>query len=155
VPSYADDKKATLLVALDLSAAFDRIDIDTLVRHLKLTFGISSSAVQLLPGCAVLDRQKAVCPCWDSKSTPAICEFGVPQGSVHVLGPILHTLHVAPVAKVIQSLGADHTQYADDTQLFISLSTTSSANTLDNCLAAVYNWFTINGLSLNPDKSDA
>jgi len=139
----ADDKKATLLVALDLSVAFDRRD----------TFGISSSAVQLFPGCAVLDRQKAVCPCWDSKSTPAICEFGVHQGSV--LGPLLYTLYVALVAKVIQSFGVDHTQYADDTQLFISLSATSSVNILENCLAAVHNWFAINGLSLNPDKSDA
>ena len=37
----ADEKCRSMIVLLDLSAAFDTIDIGTLLRHLKLTFGIT------------------------------------------------------------------------------------------------------------------
>jgi len=137
----------TRLVALELSAAFDRIDIYTLVHRLELTFGISGSDHSWVRSC-LTDRKQFI-RCGNSKSTPAVFEFGVLQASV--LGHLLYTLHVAPV---IQPFGVDHTQYADDTQLFISLSAISPVNTLENCPAAVHNWFTISGRSLNRDKSD-
>ena len=55
-----------------------------------------------------------------------------------------------------RSHGIYHAQYADDTQLYISL--TSDAEllvTLNNCFQAVHNWFTANGLALSPSKSEA
>ena len=79
--------------------------------------------------------------------------FGVPQGSV--LGPILFTLYVAPVANVITSYGVCHLQYADNTQLYIALKNEDSISNLQNCANDVYNWFAQNGLSLNPEKSEA
>ena len=89
----------------------------------------------------------------ESKSGKVACEFGVPQGSV--LGPILFTLYVAPVANVITSYGVCHLQYADDTQLYIALKNEDSISNLQNCANDVYNWFAQNGLSLNPEKSEA
>jgi len=59
---------------------------------------------------------------------------------------------------LINSFGISHQQYADDTQLFISVPPTAKASIIDkleHCLYALQNWFCLNGLSLNPDKSDA
>jgi len=89
----ADDKKATLLVALDLSMTFDRMDKDALVRCLKLTFGISGLALSWVH--LYLTDRKQFARVGNSKSTPAVCEFSVSQRSV--LRPLLYTLYVAPV----------------------------------------------------------
>ena len=41
-----------------------------------------------------------------------------------VLGPLLFTLYVSPVAEVINSFEVKQTQYADDTQLYVALNDT-------------------------------
>jgi hypothetical protein len=74
------------------------------------------------------------------------------------LGPLLFTCYISPLGHLINSFGISHQQYADDTQLFISVPPTVKASTIDKleqCLSALQNWFYLNGLSLNPDKSDA
>ena len=51
----------------------------------------------------------------EKQSSIISCEYGVPQGSV--LGSLLLTLYVSPVATVINSFEVSQMQYADDTQL--------------------------------------
>ena len=80
------------------------------------------------------------------------CEFGFPQGSV--LGPVIFSTYVAPIAGLISLFGVHHTQYADDTRLYIELQK-DAVKTLDSCFQAVHRWFTENSLALNPDKSEA
>ena len=64
-------------------------------------------------------------------------------------------MYVAPVANVITSFGVNHIQYADDTQLYISLQDNNSITVLQLCVEAVYDWFGRNGLALNPAKMEA
>ena len=45
---------------------------------------------------------------------------GVPQGSA--LGPILFALHTSPISAIADAHGVLQQQYADDTQLYISIS---------------------------------
>ena len=72
-----------------------------------------------------------------------------------MLGPLLFTLYVAPIAHVIAGFNISHAQYADDTQLYISLNDNKALLTMSDCFQAVHKWLTMNGLALNPDKSEA
>ena len=81
------------------------------------------------------------------------CEHGVPQGSV--LGHLLFILYVSPIANVISSFGVSHKQYAGDTQLYIALDDVKSAPTISDCFRAVQHWLDINGLAMNPEKTEA
>ena len=77
------------------------------------------------------------------QSPRADCEYGVPQGSV--LGPMLFTLFTSAVGGVISSFGVAHTQYADDTQLYVALKD-GSLSTLTECIKALHHWLDLNGL---------
>ena len=147
---FADEKCRSMVVLLDLSAAFDTIDIETLLRRLEHTFGITGSALLWLR--TYLEGRSQYVRIGDNQSTILPCEFGVPQGSV--LGPKLFAAYIAPIAGVISSFGIHHAQYADDTQLYIELRDDNTLLTLSSCFRAVHGWFSENGLALNPDKSE-
>ena len=65
---------------------------------------------------------------------------------------------MAPVTELIDSYGIGYHQFADDTQLLVTMSaanTTSALEVLSHCSAAVRLWFLRNGLMLNhADKSE-
>ena len=52
----------------------------------------------------------------------------VPQDSVLVLGPLLFAIYTSFVAAVAQSHGVRQQQYANDTQLYITLTPSDSAD---------------------------
>jgi retron-type reverse transcriptase len=113
-----NDGQSTLLVALDLSAAFDCIDHDTLLNRLQLTFGVSGSALDWFK--SYLHRRTAFVKFNSFTSSCNDLDAGVPQGSS--LGPALFSLYVASLPELIKTLGVLYHQYADDTQLYISIS---------------------------------
>jgi hypothetical protein len=147
----ADNKSRTLLIQLDLSAAFDTIDSRTLFTRLEQSFGLSGTALNWIR--SYIDGRCQFVRLGNFQSDPIACEHGVPQGSV--LGPLFFSLYIAPIADVIKSFKVLHAQYADDTQLYIALDGANSLSVMNDCFNAVHQWFTLNGLSLNPDKSEA
>ncbi|XP_061473928.1 uncharacterized protein LOC133380529 [Rhineura floridana] len=58
--------------------------------------------------------------------------------------------------KFVKSFGVRCHQYADDTQLYYSFSSSSgeAVDVLNRCLAAIMDWMGANKLKLNPDKTE-
>ena len=150
----ADQGESTLLVSLDLSAAFDTIDHAILLDRLRLMYGVDGTALNWLR--SYLTQRSQYVKVGQDISPSVLLSTGVPQGSV--LGPILFTSFISPIQFVASHFKVDQQQYADDTQLFISISKTNSADQI-RCLEAALlhltSWFYYNCLALNPEKSEA
>jgi hypothetical protein len=147
-----DRRQVTLLGLLDLSAAFDTVDHDILLRRLETSFGISGLVLKWLKSF-LTGRVQAVAFRGVVSAYSSVM-YGVPQGSV--LGPLLFLLYTADVTAVATRHGVCAHSYADDTQLYTSCSAVdgpASAAQLLCCIEDVSRWMASNRLMLNVDKT--
>jgi hypothetical protein len=149
----ADAKQITVLALLDLSAAFDTLDHEILIKRLEISFGITGTALKWFSSY-LESRSQQVCVA-GNRSQPSNLIFGVPQGSV--LGPVLFTLYIQPLSDVISAHNVKHQKYADDTQLIdsaVPTYTNTLTQNMENCIASVKEWMDSNKLKLNGDKTE-
>ena len=138
---------------LDLSAAFDTVDHEILIRRLKTTFGIDGLALQWLSSY-LSDRMQTVRvggKCSGMSKVP----HGIPQGSVS--GPLLFILYSSPVADIISKHGLMSHSYADDTQIYFYCKPeqmSDLANKFSECTLELEAWMASNRLKLNCEKTD-
>ncbi|KAF7250967.1 putative RNA-directed DNA polymerase from transposon BS [Varanus komodoensis] len=146
-----DRGSTSLLVLLDLSAAFDTIDHGILLDRLA-GLGVGGTALQWFRSYLNGRFQKVVLG--DHVSTSWQLCHGVPQGSI--LSPLLFNIYMKPLGEVIRRCGLRNHQYADDTQLYLLFSTNpgEAVAVLNRCLAEVREWMRANKLKLNPDKTE-
>ena len=123
----ADQSQPTLLVSLDLSAAFDTIDHNILLSRLSTSFGVSGTALAWLS--SYLNNRSQIVRIGSASSDPSICHSGVPQGSV--LGSLLFSLFISPIGQLVSDFGISHQQYADDAQLYIALKSSGTASAIE------------------------
>src|SRR5438876_6007205 len=138
---------------LDLSAALDTIDHNILLSRLTSNFGVSGSALSLISSYLSNRSQSVSIQSHLSPSAPI--STGVPQGSV--LGPLLFCLYTTPLTYLFSNSPVSYHFYADDTQLYISFSSSDSLShlsILSSTLDSVFDWFTSNRLSVNPSKTE-
>ena len=144
-----DSRKATGVIALDLSKAFDTIDHGTLLRKLN-NFGIlDGTPTHNLLRNYLSGRTQAVKlnGAWSSSRS---IRTGVPQGSI--LGPLLFILYVNDLPDCIRH--SNCVTYADDTTVFASSSISKNIEfALNEDMRRVCAWFQANRLKVNVDKT--
>ena len=115
-----DSGQSPLLVALDLSAAFDTVEHSVLLTRLQNSFGVTGMVGNWITSY-LIDRSQFVHVGSESSDvTDCSCGCGVPQRSV--LGPLFFIAYISPVACIASKFGMFRSQYADDTQLYVALS---------------------------------
>ena len=147
--------KLTMLVLLDLSAAFDTIDHETLLTRLENTYGIKGTALKWFRSYLTSRTQSVIID--DTISERKHLKYGVPQGSK--LGPILFNSYIAPLSEVARKHGIDDEKYADDEQLILSFSPTENAaddakSRMENCISDIREFLLANRLCNNSEKTE-
>ena len=144
-----DDKKLSILVLLDLSAAFDH---DILINRLQKFDGLSGPVLDWFK--TYLSSRDCFVSIGDHSSANTSATCGVPQGSI--LRPVLFNLYMLPLGNIIREHGISFHSYADDTQLYISLSPndTSPIDKLVQCIDHINLWMSHHFLQLNKDKTE-
>ena len=137
-----------LLILLDLSAAFDTVNHDTMLRRLEYSFGIQGKALSWFASYLSGRTQRIAIN--ESLSKPFKSECGVPRGSC--LGPLLFTLYTSELFEIIKhNLPMIHC-YADDSQVYISFSPNDRAEQLavvrnmEDCIRDIRSWMLNNDL---------
>ncbi|MCP4509242.1 MAG: reverse transcriptase family protein [Fuerstiella sp.] len=148
----ADTRQVTLLGLLDLSAAFDCVDHDLLLHRLQLSFGLTGVVLEWIRSF-LTDRTQEVAYGGQLSATQPLL-FGVPQGSV--LGSLLYVLYTAELTHVVARHGMNLHQYADDSQVYISVAVRNTASAVlrfSACVTDVNNWMRASRLRLNAAKT--
>ncbi len=144
------DSKSSVLILLDLSAAFDTVN------HQILLSTLSSLDITGIPlrwfESYLTGRSFRVA--WGREVSKAHkLVTGVPQGSV--LGPLLFSTYTTSLAPIIQAHGFSYHFYADDTQLYLSFrpDDPTVAVRISGCLADISAWMKEHHLQLNLSPS--
>lgn len=148
-----DDHQEAVLVLLDLSAAFDTVDYNILLKRLDEEYGICGTALQWFSSYLQNRKQSVIID--NEISEPIILDWGVPQGSV--TGPVLFLLYSGPIQDIIDAHGLSGMIYADDTQLYIMMKPSERSNVLarlEACIRDIKIWMAENRLMLNDNKSE-
>ncbi len=147
-----DTGKLSVLVLLDLSAAFDTVDHDILLDRLENWVGLSGIVLKWFR--SYLEGRGYYVSIGDHKSEWTSMTCGVPQGSI--LAPLLFNLYMLPMSQIMRKNQIAYHSYADDTQLYLALSPNdySPIDSLCQCIDEVNSWMCQNFLQLNKDKTE-
>ena len=149
-----DENKCTIILFLDLSAAFDTIDIEKLLGILHEELGIRGLALSWVRSFLTGRTQKVRINGEFSDSMDV--KYGAPQGSV--LGPKFFSIYVRAQPEVFQKCKFVSSAFADDSNGRKTFSITLQYNILKNevpkCLEEVTKWMNYQFLKVNPDKTE-
>ena len=147
-----DNGDSALLLLLDLSAAFDTIDFNIL-RNRLVEVNVTGTVLNWF--ISYISQRKQSISINGQSSAVSTIECGVPQGSV--LGPVLFSIYMLPLGRLIKQHGVSYHAYADDTQLYISFgknNTETTVKRVEKCVSCIADWMSSNFLRLNAKKTE-
>ena len=142
-----DKQHATLLILLDLSAAFDTVDHQILLNRLCTEFGVSEKVLDWFASYLSNRSQKVTVD--GVLSDPFGIDFGVPQGSC--LGPVLFVIYSNKLFNIVNKQSPNVHAYSDDTQLYLTFKPgdhadeTAAVSSIQSCIRDVQTYTTISG----------
>lgn len=151
-----DQGNVVALLLLDMSAAFDTVDHEKLLDVLHNRFGFRGGVLQWIRSYLGSRSFRVNVRGELSDIICLIC--GVPQGSL--LGPILFLLYVEELQDLVKQFGLRIKLYADDSQLYLSLSPTDECGwndakvRVEECLVSVKQWMVRHWLKCNESKTE-
>ena len=148
-----DGRKCVALAMLDLSAAFDTVSHDILLRRLEEDSGVQGAALLWMQSYFEGRSQAVIIN--DITSVHLPLSTGMPQGSC--IGPNEFPPYTAPVFAIAERHGVQMHVYADDTQLYIPFAVEDYKDAiarLEGCIADIRIWLAANHLKLNDDKTE-
>ena len=149
-----EEGSCTVLVLLDMSAAFDTVDIEKLLQILENKIGLKGVVLKWFQSFLTGRTQKVLINGELSKILVTL--YGVPQGSV--LGPVLFNIYVSSLPSVIQTLGFKSSMYADDSNARIKFSLKfqyyNTTVKIPDLIKQVTMWMQGYFLKLNPTKTE-
>ena len=148
------ESKATVVLLLDLSAAFDTVDHCKLLNILRNELGITGTAWKWFS--SFLTGRCQTIKVGNEESYEIVIKFGVPQGSV--LGPVLFNIYIRSLYSTAHDLNFFIQGYADDHQLYKSFKPNEEPTVLINdvpkCFQEVNDWMKKHYLQLNAGKTE-
>eukprot|EP00795_Rhopilema_esculentum_P012580 gene12580-3280_t len=110
-----DKQKVTILILLDLSAAFDTVDLQILSEIFQQRFNISGAVFNWF--ISFLKNREQRIMIGDTLSEIYTLKYGVPQGSC--AGPVVFLGYLSSLYDIIELHSPNVAAYADDTQLYL------------------------------------
>ena len=169
IAEASDANLITASVSMDLSAAFDCVEHETLLNKLRF-YGIDGNELQWISSYLSCRSFYVSIGSTQSKILPA--PHGVPQGSV--MGPILYLLYVNEMTSVINDDNCTNNVHAQSEQLFTrncnncgilpmyaddgqfltsSNSRTKNQARIEHCFWTIRDFLNANGLQVNECKT--
>ena len=149
-----DEDKCTVMLFLDLSAAFDTIDVDKLLNILNEEIGLEGKALAWCKSFLTNRTQRVKIEGQYSEELEV--KYGSVQGSV--LGPKFFNIYVRSQPQVFGDNGFETSSFADDSNGSKTFSIKFQYDVLKNdvakCIEEVVKWSNHMFLKINPDKTE-
>uniref|UniRef100_A0A8C6KSN9 Reverse transcriptase domain-containing protein n=1 Tax=Nothobranchius furzeri TaxID=105023 RepID=A0A8C6KSN9_NOTFU len=147
----SDSGSRVRLPQLDLSAAFDTVDHHIFLDRLGSWVGVTGVAHQWF--YSYQSNRSISVQIGDCASSCLPLPWGVPQGSI--LGPLLFSIYLLPLGKILNQHGLSYHIYTDDCKLYIAMDEENAGSRLAACLDDVKGWLASNFLKLNERKTES
>ena len=150
-----EQQMVTLLILIDLSAAFDTVDHQILFQCLEKQFGFHDSVLSWYK--AYLSGRKQCIILKGMQSNTFDLPFGVPQGSC--LGSVLFTQYASSLFSIFNKHSINAHAYANDHQLYTAFSPNlaslnDAVSCMESCLQDVKSWMISNKSKMNDSKTE-